>query len=182
MSEGTHIYITVGAPAAGKSTWIASQTLQSHEVVSSDSIREMVCGDAANQSVNAAAWDVVHSLIRAKLLAREPVVVLDSTAARLRDRKKLLTFVRTWMTDNSRVIGVVFAPQLTTLIERDSVRERQVGAEGIQKYYERLRGNPPSLGDGFDELYVLNNDAQFKGLPQVSNFLTISTLGLPVSP
>lgn len=161
MDETVNLFITIGAPASGKSTY-ARYLFEPHEIVSSDHARYLICGDDSDQTVTSGAWNVVYSLVKAKLLTGQPNIIVDGTCAKRKDRRNLLKFVRTWMPDNAVVTGLVFAPKLETLIERDAARERTVGEEVIQRMLQSLKSAPPSLEDGFDHLLVINNDMNLK--------------------
>ena len=145
------VFITIGAPASGKSTW-AREKFEEHEIVSSDEARRLICGDETNQSVTGEAWRVVHALVAAKLRSRQPKICIDATSAKKRDRVGLINFIRTHMPEGTKITGVLFAPDKKVLLERNKNRDRQVPERVIDSMLQALKSAPPAVSDGFDEL------------------------------
>lgn len=82
------LFITLGIPGSGKSTWLS--TFLSHaEIVSSDAIREEFTGDASDQTQNAKIFDEFHYRIDTGLRYGHDVAA-DSTALDKAARDRLL--------------------------------------------------------------------------------------------
>jgi hypothetical protein len=83
--------ILVGPSGAGKSTWVVNNgELQS--VVSSDVIRQQLCGDFQDQSKNEQVFAAMHEVALTRLRAGLPVV-LDATHLKNADRIKAVKLV-----------------------------------------------------------------------------------------
>lgn len=84
-SECGMLHVLVGPSHAGKSTWARAQWGDGPWMVSSDQIREELCGDAADQSRNAAVFAAVHAVAGARVASGLDAVV-DATNIRTKDR------------------------------------------------------------------------------------------------
>lgn len=81
--------LMVGPSGAGKSTWVDCNTYPKSRVVSSDAIREELCGDFRDQSKNDQVFQALHAQVKAMLdNGRSPIV--DATNIRNKDRTSLL--------------------------------------------------------------------------------------------
>jgi predicted kinase len=80
--------IMVGPSGAGKSNYL-DRFPEEYKVVSSDDIRERLCGDFKDQSRNDEVFHVVHKLIKTYIDCGIPVVY-DATNLRNKDRKKVV--------------------------------------------------------------------------------------------
>lgn len=157
----TTVYITIGAPASGKSTH-ARERFESHEIVSSDHARYLISGSESNQFVTRQAWDIVHAIVKAKLRSRQENVCIDSTAAKRRDRSNLIHFIRSHMPEDTKIVGLFFAPTYEVLYERNENRERRVPVDVIKNMMHAIKSAPPSLSEGFDEIVEVVNDLKIK--------------------
>ncbi len=81
------LYVTIGIPGSGKSRW--AQTKTDAILVSTDAIRQELCGNITDQTRNAEVFDVAHAAIRCHLLAGHNVV-FDATNLRGFNREVLL--------------------------------------------------------------------------------------------
>lgn len=76
--------IMVGPSCGGKSTWATTYGAPD-EIVSSDRLRRIYCGDVADQSRNNDVFTALHRLTKARLDCGLPVII-DATNLRRRDR------------------------------------------------------------------------------------------------
>lgn len=76
--------IMVGPSGGGKSEWVA-RNVHPDEVISSDALRAIYCGDEGDQSRNDDVFYAVHRLARARLECGLPVTI-DATNLRRKDR------------------------------------------------------------------------------------------------
>lgn len=79
--------VMVGPSGAGKSTWIYNNLPCPETFISSDTIREQLCGDFKDQSKNEAVFAAFHELATTRLRRGLPVV-LDATHLKRQDRLK----------------------------------------------------------------------------------------------
>jgi len=83
--------LMVGPSGAGKSTWLGHPVawkefdIRPGHIVSSDAVREDLCGNFRDQSKNEQVFAAVHAVARARLRNGLPVVI-DATHLRRRDR------------------------------------------------------------------------------------------------
>src|SRR5207253_2036668 len=87
-----HLYLTIGLPGSGKSTWLADN-LRDARIVSSDLKRVELFGDINNQSDNAYVFKCCFDDIENALKAGEKVA-LDATNTRLNQRAAFLHLAR----------------------------------------------------------------------------------------
>ncbi len=88
-SRAPHLTIMVGPSGAGKSTYLASayETCP-HQIISSDGIRQELCGNFLDQTKNDEVFAALHALVKARLWAGLDVIV-DATNIRNRDRRAI---------------------------------------------------------------------------------------------
>jgi hypothetical protein len=87
--------VLVGPSGAGKSTWIACNSAKDswkQSIISTDTIREDLCGNMQDQSRNEEVFAIMHELATARLKRGLPVVV-DATNLRNADRLKVTRLV-----------------------------------------------------------------------------------------
>lgn len=140
------LFILVGIPGTGKSTW--ANTFLSHaEVVSSDAIREELTGDATDQSVNKQVFNLFHQRI-GEQLAQQNDVIADSTALDARSRAELVSIAATFDAD---VYLVVFS-NLAQAARRNATRDRVVPDDVMIRMidkYERFLRDLPEESDSY---------------------------------
>lgn len=78
--------IMVGPSRAGKSTWLKENRISRH-IISSDELREDICGDWTDQSKNAEVFEIFHKLAKARLELGLHTI-LDATHVKRADRIK----------------------------------------------------------------------------------------------
>lgn len=147
------VLIGIGIPGAGKTTHLSEFALD-HGLIrlSPDDIRERLLGDYRDNTQNMLVWQRLYSQIRAVL--RGGSVIVDGSGTNPMYRRQDIELYRSW--GAVRVIGVVFIAPLEVALARNAEREKPVPEEGIRHFYELLSEYPPSLEDGFDELFVVD--------------------------
>lgn len=144
----THgLYILVGAPGSGKSTWTQNvQGLTPECVISSDALRKQLFGEREiidkdgsrhvllSKDGDKAVFDIAYSMVRQRLQQRLPVVV-DATNVTISARNAWSSIA-----DDCGVPTtlVMFDVPEHVLIERDLKRSARVGIEVIQSFLKRL--------------------------------------------
>lgn len=92
-----HLTIMVGPSGAGKSSWIeregAAHGIRLDQVISTDAIRQDLCGDFKDQSKNDIVFRVFHSLLKQRLICGLPVVA-DATSLYRKDRLALVALAQ----------------------------------------------------------------------------------------
>lgn len=124
------LIITVGIPGCGKSTWAE---LQGYEVVSSDAIREELCGDATDQSRNSEVFATFHDRI-ANALFLDETVIADSTGLDRFARDKL----RDIGEEAYATIVLVYWDNLNKGMVRNANRTREVPFNVMLRMIDKL--------------------------------------------
>ena len=86
------LILLIGPAGAGKSTW-ATRYFDRGQILESDHFRQLVAGDAADQSATGDAFKAVHILARARL-RRGLTTVVDATNLTTGARRALLRIAR----------------------------------------------------------------------------------------
>jgi len=86
------LVLLIGPSGSGKSTF-ARQHFQPTEIVSSDACRAMICDEESNQAANREAFELLHHIVRQRLLWRRFTVV-DATNLQADARKPLIELAR----------------------------------------------------------------------------------------
>jgi predicted kinase len=134
----TNLFITVGIPGCGKSTY--AQLVQSmgriDVIVSTDKIREGLSGDAADQTYNDAVFHVAHNRVRSALIA-DLNVVFDATNLRCKDRRVLLDIAHE---RKATPVALYFSisSDFDTCQRRNLARERNVPEDVMRRFHERF--------------------------------------------
>jgi predicted kinase len=154
------LILLIGPSGAGKSTFAARHFKQT-EIVSSDQCRAMVCDDESDQSVNGAAFGLLHHIARIRLAARR-LTVIDATNLETQARRRLL---RMALDNELSAVAIVFDIPLEKCLERNLRRaERVVDENVIVSHAARFDWAVTRLRfEGYARVYILNeanlNDA-----------------------
>jgi len=155
--------LLVGPSGAGKSTYLESmqpefdkyplQHLQS--IVSSDLIRQHICGDFKDQSKNDQVFAALHALVKARVEHGLDVVV-DATNIRAKDRRAL----RELAPDNATIHYILINRSMEDKI-RDGGWRNDVMIKGqslIERHEEVFRMNLKDILKGDDDPRVFVTD------------------------
>ena len=138
------IVVLVGAAGSGKST-LASALFDPDEVLSSDTLREAVSGDAADQRATRIAFSILHREAARRLAARR-LVVVDATNV---ERHARLGLVRLARAAGAPAIAIVLAADPATTHLRNATRPgRVVPPAVVDRHLAALAG----LGDRADDI------------------------------
>jgi predicted kinase len=153
------LVLLVGPSGAGKSTW-AARTLPAGAVLSSDAFRELVAGDAADQSATADAFRVLHAVARARL-RRGLLTAVDATNLSERARRTLL---RLASAAGRPAVAVAFDVPLDRCLARNAARaERRVPDEVVRRHHREMQAALARLPkEGYDHVLVLH-EADLEG-------------------
>lgn len=157
------IYLTVGMPASGKSSYISKLVKeQGAKAYSTDALREDLdkeMGTAGrdedgHQKINIPR-DEIYARIRNKIIddfeQGLEAAVFDATFTDPDLRRSEIDF---WRNRGVEVEGVIFGVSLETAKERNLKRERQVKPEVIESMSESLHNNPIDTSiDNFENIY-----------------------------
>jgi len=154
------VYLLVGPPGAGKTTFVSWELVGKGRVRPTDVLSPdgLLYADGRYEWTRervGRAWAEVRGDYEA-LLATGRDLVLDATFVRRQDRRPWLELARE---AGHRVVAVFVSVPSEVLVERDRAREehgKRVGVTVIHRFWKALE--PPELGEGFDEVWVVGED------------------------
>jgi len=133
----TTVYILVGCPSSGKSTWASKCENHNAEcVISTDDIREELSGDATDQSVSGKAFSIARKRLQ-EYLNEGHSVIIDATNMYRKTRKDFLDIAKD---NNSKTVAVVFEVTKETAIERNAKRAASGGRNVPSHVIENMIG------------------------------------------
>lgn len=142
------LYVAVGLPGSGKSTWGNSR--KELKVHSSDLIRKELYDSESIQGDNNIIFNILHKKIEADLIAGMDCYY-DATSLTAKLRRGI---VRRFRPHADKIVALYFNEPIEVCKERNSNRERKVPNGVIDKMASRL--TPPELNEGFDEIFYKN--------------------------
>ena len=158
------LVVLCGASGSGKSTF-ARRHFAPTEVVSSDRCRALVGDDETDQSVTAAAFDLLHTIVD-KRLEIGRLTVVDATNTKPEDRKSLLDLARRW---DVLATAVVFdLPVAACLAHNEQRQDRRTPVHAIKRQHDTLRRGVKRLRkERFTRVYTLGSLEELDGIEVV---------------
>jgi len=141
------LVVLVGLPASGKSTWLHDNKLYA---LSSDAVREMLTGNATDQSVNRLVFQTLRQLATARVRAGADQTYIDSTALTPWERR---CWIRFGELHDCAVEALFFDVPLAECKRRNALRPRVVPEHVLDRMAARLV--PPSLAEGFTRVSTI---------------------------
>lgn len=154
------VIIGVGIPGSGKTTALLKLAQEySYTYICPDNIRQELTGNAADQSKNREVWEEAYQRT-ADALKKGESIVFDATFANEGQRKDFIKFTK----DNGaeKVQGIYAEATLELAKERNRNRERIVPEHAIDRMYESFQQYPPTIEDGFDSLFTIDQFQQLQ--------------------
>jgi predicted kinase len=147
--------LLIGLPGSGKSTF--ARSLNSR-IISTDTIRAQLFGDAAIQGSWLKVWLEVrsqfHHAASAIVSGEIEFAIYDATNAVRKQRRAAIALAR--KAGFTHIIGVWINPPIEVCLERNRRRSRQVPEEVIDRMARRLYGAPPMREEGLDEVILFD--------------------------
>lgn len=155
----TTLTIMVGPSGAGKSTWLntmhaRSMGIKPRHVISSDEIREDMCGDFKDQSRNREVFRAVHELTHCRL-ANGLDTVVDSTSIRAKDRISLVNIGRNY---DANVRYVVIDRPLEEKRKTGEWRNEISNFDLIGRHHETMQSEIGNILHGDDDPLIIVHD------------------------
>lgn len=148
--ENPTLYILIGVPGSGKSTY-AEELFQKSErgiaLVSSDQIRKSLYGNESCQDNPKKVFSIAHQAIK-DMLASGRDVIFDATNIYAKDRMDLIRKVCFEVKKEIRFVAIYFDTPIETCIARQELRERKVPTKVIEKMNRQME--KPIFYEGFD--------------------------------
>jgi len=148
------LVVMVGPSGSGKSLF-CRRSFRGSQVVASDACREIVAGDASDQSASAAAFELAHRMADERL-RRGRLTVFDATSVTTGARRDLLDLARR---HHLPAVALVMDLPLEACLAHDLARpERRVGRPVIARQVRQLAETLPRLAEeGFAAVHVIKN-------------------------
>lgn len=157
------LVVLIGAAGSGKST-LAARLFKPDEVLSSDALRAVVSGDAADQRASALAFKILHKTLERRLAANQMTVV-DATNTKAEHRRPLVTRAR--VTGTPTVAIVLDLPAVQIRAQNAARTERQVDPEVVDRHLAAIRRTIDTgqlTTEAFDHVVVLRSPTDAAGL------------------
>lgn len=139
------IYVLVGVPGSGKTTW-AHDHFKNEAIFSSDDYRERLFNTLeTTQEQNKKVFGSLYSDLF-KRLNSGCDCVYDATNTSRKDRRRVLSNVR----KEHKKVAVYFDVPVELARKRNQQRVRQVSDEVIDHFFKKL--TPPTVEEGFDSI------------------------------
>ncbi|MBL8149924.1 MAG: AAA family ATPase [Blastocatellia bacterium] len=145
-----HLYLTIGIPGVGKSSWITAN-LPGIRVISSDIKRVELFGNINSQEDNQRVFEECFLDIE-RSLKNCQAVILDATNVKIEQRSRFLLLAKQLQ---AHTTIIYFDQPLEVALERNQKRERQVPEEAIRNYFDNLM--PPSANEAAEIIVVTTN-------------------------
>jgi protein phosphatase len=153
------LVVLVGAAGAGKST-LAARLFAPSEVLSSDTYREAVSGDASDQRATRLAFTILHRELEKRLAARR-LTVVDATNVEAPARRALLVRAAA-----ARVpaVAIVLALPATVVAARNAGRTGRIVDQAVVDHHLRRLAAAMDAGrlsqEGFAAVHILKTPAE----------------------
>lgn len=144
------IYLMVGIPGSGKSTWANEHKyIYNYKVFSSDNYRKIILGDESNQDKGNLIFDTMCHDAAEELTHGN--ICLDCVNA---DRKTRNSLIHRFRNIEHDTVAVFMNTPLETCLQRNLDRNRHVPEDVIVKFYDKL--NIPTTEDGFSSIIYVD--------------------------
>ena len=143
------LYITVGLPGSGKSTYVKNFIKDKEiEYLSSDSLRAVYGKSEEDQSVTSIVFGHIKRKVD-EFLKDGKNVLVDATSV---NRKERSDYIKTAKKYGARVVAIVFKMDRLGLIERNKKRGEQGGREVPTFVIDKMlaKFEEPSYDEGID--------------------------------
>ncbi len=155
------LIMMVGTSSAGKST-LANRLFTPTEVISSDHCRALVSDDPNNQEATKPAFEILHTILSARLRAMR-LSVVDATNLQAQHRRQILDIAR----DNDcQVIAIAMETPMAQCLERNEARpDRDLPVGRLRHQGQMFRKSIRGLRkEGFRQVIRVTTPEEADGL------------------
>jgi len=145
------LYLTVGLPGSGKSTYAKKFIVEKDiQYLSSDELRAVYGKDETDQSVTSIVFDHIKRKVD-EFLKDGKNVLVDATSV---NRKERSDYINTAKKYGSKVVALVFKMDRQGLIDRNKKRGEQGGREVPTFVIDKMlnKYEDPSHSEGIDTI------------------------------
>lgn len=163
-----NIYILIGVPGSGKSTYVKNNTKENDIVLSSDEIRKELLNSEKDQTNNTLIFETLFARLAEVMKTKQSDIYIDATNIAKKERRIVLNTIKRYNKAKTeyidgilykqrdyKVIAINIEADLDTLVQRDALRERTVGEKVILRMLTRYVR--PNREEGFDEIIQIDN-------------------------
>lgn len=146
------LILMVGISGAGKSTHVEKlrQSNPSALIISPDSIREELTGDASDQSKNYQVFKIAHARLDTAMRNQIPMIIWDATCYNRKNRKEPIAIAK----QHGYEVEVFFKKvPLETALKQNQMRQRHVPEDVIKRQFDGLE--EPSQAEGIDKIVTI---------------------------
>jgi predicted kinase len=163
------LIVMVGLPGSGKST-LANELKAEHDAVilSSDDLRKEMFSDVNHQEDNSKVFDELHRRTK-QCLENGQNVIYDATNI---NRKRRIHLINNEIKAKEKIVYYMNTP-IGSCLYQDSLREKKVGYQVIDKMYKQL--HIPTKLEGWDKVEFVH---QCSILEQYHRDLVVSNLSI----
>lgn len=166
------LILMVGASGAGKSTW-ANKHFGEFAVVSSDRCRAMISDDPTNQEVTAAAFKLLHQIVRERL-ANKRIVVVDATNVKPSSRQEFFALAREF---RAPLIAVVINPPLEVVKRQNLSRKHVVPEAVVERHFAQLTQTLVEIvKEPFDHVYTVDGSESVDIVSNKHDYVELASL------
>lgn len=138
------LILTIGISGSGKSTWAEKFAAENgFFYLSSDEVRERICGNANDQSKNQTIFQIIFSIIN-NLLTKNDKILFDATNYSRKNRKEIIKIAQK---HGALIEARVFMTSLEVCLDRNFKRSRVVPTEVIERQHKNFQY--PTFEEGF---------------------------------
>ena len=142
------LYVLIGVSGSGKSTFAKEWAAEScSQIVSTDEIRGNLFGDESIQVNGSKVFQEAYSMINMHL-NHSCNVIFDATNTTKKGRDHLLKSVKVPF----HPVAILMPMDLAKATRQNSMRERVVPGDVIQRQYEQLLRDGDSIPEQFEEV------------------------------
>ncbi|NET02123.1 MAG: WYL domain-containing protein [Sphaerospermopsis sp. SIO1G1] len=175
-SQTNIAHFLIGTPGSGKSTFAKLLSkLENCDIISTDEIRQELYGDAAIQG----DWHKVETTAINRIftaISLNKSIIYDATNCKRSFRIDFLLKVNhqlaEWNLVQPNWIGWYLETPLSTCMEWNQQRQRQVPTYIIEAMYKRLQEFPPITGEGFAAIHKIDVTAPQFSAEQIVKLIT----------
>lgn len=152
------LYIPVGLPGSGKSTFVKNNLADNAYVISTDGIRGELYGDEAAQGNPKQVFMIAYNRLNTFLHDNtEKNVVFDATNLTKQARQRILS--KLTKKDNIKKVCIWLDTPIDECKRRNAGRDRKVPEQVIDDMARMLV--PPSFEEPFDNIVIVDKDGHF---------------------